>query len=80
VQVVGFTANSTLWALPPDGYENVTVSPALMVTVSSPEVGFTNEKSRALMTPGARSEAPCASAGIAIAAMVIATHGSCRNE
>jgi hypothetical protein len=33
---------SMLWALPPDGYANVTVPPAAIVTVFSSVAGFLN--------------------------------------
>jgi hypothetical protein len=76
VHEVGATSKSTLWKLPPFGYENVTVSPAVTVTVSSSVAGLRNPKSNASIDPGARVGSPDASAGtptIAIAAH--ANHG-----
>ena len=58
----------------------MTVSPALIVTVLSSVAGFSNSKSMTRMVPGARSGAPWASAGIAIAAAAIAIHGRCLSE
>jgi hypothetical protein len=76
VHEVGSMSKSTLWKLPPSGYEKVTVSPALIVTVLSPVAGFSNPKSNAWIEPGARAGSPDASAGTPTAAIAAhANHG-----
>ena len=52
----------------------------MIVTVLSPVSGFSNAKSTAWIVPGARSGAPCANAGIAIAAPTIAIQVRCVGE
>jgi hypothetical protein len=42
-----------LWKLPPFGYENVTLEPAVIVTDGSSVAGLLNPKSNALITPSA---------------------------
>jgi hypothetical protein len=79
VHVDGSGSKLTLWTLPPSGYENVTVSPARIVTSLDPSAGFTNSVSCARISPATRGS-PVASAGIAIAAARTASQLRCRVE
>jgi hypothetical protein len=42
---------STLWKLPPAGYENVTFPPAVIVTVEPPPAGLLYPRSNASIAP-----------------------------